>query len=448
MAETKMPDKPAEAVKLYENKRDFLASLQSQLGVLTAELKGLMEAAKAKPKDTKTPKKEEEEEGKEEKPEAPVFEEDPQALTILFGIGFVLNKLMNQEKLNKESVISLYDAYQNIKTMIGIYYNMWKIGSLMNYPLDKLSFIYSLKAFYTHFYMNLGPKMKELMKGPSYKPQDITWISTLTAEEDAVLSSVDFTNIQDKLLKGVVMSFTMMHNLFNDAAIIRSEIITSNSSDLKKLDTRIKKLNSGEKEPEQKESDAKEPDTKESEQKESDTKESEQKESEELQPAKPLIPDCKIGEPCIRDIGKLKEVADAFQAELDLLMKEGPVKIKDEYDAIMGALQETANESVIVQGNIKSNLEGSDGSSQVTNKLQAFIDGIKDNPEVAAELKAFLTALNTFDASKIPPEEVEAHKKDMDALQALIGGTKGGKRTLRRARKNNCKPNKKTLRRR
>ena len=115
MAEMKMPDKPAEAVKLYEDKRDFLASLQSQVGMLTAELKGLMEAAKAKPKDTKMPKKEEE--GKEEKPEAPVFEEDPQALTILFGIGFVLNKLMNQEKLNKESVISLYDAYQNIKSL-------------------------------------------------------------------------------------------------------------------------------------------------------------------------------------------------------------------------------------------------------------------------------------------------------------------------------------------
>ena len=63
-------------------------------------------------------------------------------------------------------------------------------------------------------------------------------------------------------------------------------------------------------------------------------------------------------------------------------------------------------------------------------------------------MKGFLEALNSFDQSKIPPEEVEAHEKDMDALQALIGGTKGGKRTLRRARKNNCKPNKKTLRRR
>lgn len=443
MAETKMPDKPAEAVKLYENKRDFLASLQSQVGVLTAELKSLMEAAKVKPKDTKTPKKEEA--GKEEKPEAPVFEEDPQALTILFGIGFVLNKLMNQEKLNKESVISLYDAYQNIKTMIGIYYNMWKIGSLMNYPLDKLSFIYSLKAFYTHFYINLSPKMKELMKGPSYQPQDITWISTLTVEEDAILSSMDFTNIQDRLLKGIVMSFTTMHNLFNDAAIVRSETIASKSSDLKKLDTRIKKLNS---DSDAKESDA-ESDAKETDKetdKESD-KESD-KSTEELEPAKPLIPECKIGEPCVRDIGKLKEVADAFQAELNLLMKEGPVKIKDEYDAIMGALQETANESVIVQGNIKSNSEEAQGSSQLANKLQAFIDGIKNNPEVAAELKAFLEALNSFDASKIPPEEVEAHEKDMDALQALIGGTKGGKRTLRRSKKNNRKPNKKTLRRR
>ena len=450
MAETKMPDKPAEAVKLYENKRDFLASLQSQVGMLTAELKSLMEAAKVKPKDTKTPKKEEE--GKEEKPEAPVYEEDPQALTILFGIGFVLNKLMNQEKLNKESVISLYDAYQNIKTMIGIYYNMWKIGSLMNYPLDKLSFIYSLKAFYTHFYINVGPKTKELMKGPSYASQDITWISTLTAEEDAILSSMDFTNIQDRLLKGIVMSFTTMHNLFNDAAIVRSETIASKSSDLKKLDTRIKKLNSGDKETDadsdQKDSDTKESDQKETEetdQKESDQKESDQKESdqptEELQPAKPLIPECKIGEPCVRDIGKLKEVADAFQAELNLLMKEGPVKIKDEYDAIMGALQETANESVIVQGNIKSNSEEAQGSSQLANKLQAFIDGIKNNPEVAAELKGFLEALNSFDQSKIPPEEVEAHEKDMDALQALIGGTKGGKRTLRRSKK-------KTLRRR
>ena len=49
----------------------------------------------------------------------------------------------------------------------------------------------------------------------------------------------------------------------------------------------------------------------------------------------------------------------------------------------MGALQETANESVIVQGNIKSNSEEAQGSSQLANKLQAFIDGIKNNPEVA-----------------------------------------------------------------
>ena len=341
--------------------------------------------------------------------------------------------------------------------MIGIYYNMWKIGSLMNYPLDKLSFIYSLKAFYTHFYINVGPKTKELMRGPSYQSQDITWISTLTAEEDAVLSSMDFTNIQDRLLKGIIMSFTTMHNLFNDAAIVRSETIASKSSDLKKLDTRIKKLNSDDKETDQKETDQKESGAKDSDQKETDQKETDQKETdqketeestEESEPAKPLIPECKIGEPCIRDIGKLKEVADAFQSELDLLMKEGPVKIKDEYDAIMGALQETANESVIVQGNLKSNLTGPEGSSQLANKLQAFIDGIKDNPEVAAELKGFLEALNTFDQSKIPPEEVEAFEKDMDALQALIGGTKGGKRTLRRSKKNNHKPNKKTLRRR
>ena len=435
-----LPNTPKAAVKHYEDKRDFLASLQSQVGVLTAELKSLMEAAKVKPQESKKPKQDEK--GAEEKPEAPVFEEEPQALTILFGIGFVLNKLMNQENLNKESVISLYDAYQNIKTMIGIFYNMWKIGSLMNYPLDKLSFIYSLKAFYTHFYMNVGPKTKELMKGPSYAPQDITWISTLTNEEDAVLASMDFINIQDRLLKGIIMSFTTMHNLFNDAAIVRSETISSKSSDLKKLDKGIKKLNSGE---EGSKEESKEEGKEES-------KETQETQEPDIEPAKPLIPECKVGEPCKRDIGKLKEVADAFQAELDLLMKEGTVKIKDEYDAIMGALQETANESVIVQGDLKSNIEGSKENQEVANKLQAFIDSIKDNPEVAAELKEFLGALNTFDVSKLPPEQVEPHEKDMEALQALIGPTKGGKRTcqkrtLRRSKKNNNN-NKKTLRRR
>ena len=118
----------------------------------------------------------------------------------------------------------------------------------------------------------------------------------------------------------------------------------------------------------------------------------------------------------------------------------------------MGALQETANESVIVQGDLKSNIEGSKENQEVANKLQAFIDSIKDNPEVAAELKEFLGALNTFDVSKLPPEQVEPHEKDMEALQALIGPTKGGKRTcqkrtLRRSKKNNNN-NKKTLRRR
>jgi len=197
---------PEEATKKWNKKLELEQSLLARIDALRSTIQQIIDKSKtngSKDSDKK----------KNSKPKEPVPIPEPgkpkhQVLPLLFGLAFILIKIMNQENLNRQSIYNMNNYFEYITYMIEVYQKLCNSAATKGYPLKTDLLINSLKSFYAYFYMAVSDKMQKLFTSPGYEGTD--WISTLSPEEDKKFASMEFMNVIDDLFKDIHPAFEYM----------------------------------------------------------------------------------------------------------------------------------------------------------------------------------------------------------------------------------------------
>jgi len=447
-------------IRTYNEKRAYLASLVARMDSLTAQLKQLTSESKRKgPSSAKNESKEEKKEEADSKPEeAPEKkdEEAPQVLPSLFGLAYILLKLLCQEKLNKQSVFNFNNYYEFIKNRITTYESTWKVASIVGYTLKKDEVLESIKSFYSYLFMASSPKLQELFKTAEIPAADGLWLSILTEEDNKVLMESVFMTVLDDLFKNIRTAFTTMDADANSAALRRGDMLKAKGKDLKDLDTQIGTLNAGPKTtPTGPETTPTGP----------QTTPDQKGGAAPVAPATPIasaptiadtpikppslpIPECNIGEPCKRDILKLKEYADYVNSELMAAIANGPIQMKDDLTAVNEALSILATEAPTIHISMVKHAgpptdktptqELQDLQPKMIAKLNELKKKIQTGPQDAtttpllAELDKSISLLTTGLPTLLQtmtPTDAEALLVNMKKLTGMSGGKRGLRRS-------------------
>jgi hypothetical protein len=205
--------KTDQAIDKFNEKQALEQSLISRIDLLTAKIKEIVAKSKKNGADSKdeTSEKEKPEEPAEPVPVPEPGEPDHQVLPLLFGLAFILIKIMNQANLNRQSIYNMNNYFEYITHMIEVYQKLCNSAVTKGYPIEKKTplLINSLKSFYAYFYMAVSEKMQELFKGANY-PEGTDWITALSPDEDKKLASVEFMNVIDDLFKDIHPAFVYM----------------------------------------------------------------------------------------------------------------------------------------------------------------------------------------------------------------------------------------------
>jgi hypothetical protein len=270
-------------VNKYKEAREYRSLIEKKLQDLTARIKDI--EMKATPKEEKK-----EEVVEEDKGSAEPFNKISDALNTLFVIAFMLIRLSNQKNLGKTSAIKLHNYYKYFVKIIDIYEYVLILGHTMGYPDTKPpeekteqseqsqpqkqsggdlqeaesklipptpptehvkedpNLLRELRAFHAYLFMALASNqtLKDILTNPvaeSYK-QDPKYLTALLQKEDKILASKEFLNIQDQLFENLVNAFMILFAKFEAVANIRSKSLQAKEGELAKLNENIAKFNS------------------------------------------------------------------------------------------------------------------------------------------------------------------------------------------------------------
>jgi len=276
-------------VNKYKEAREYRSLIEKKLQDLTARIKDIEMNAAPKEAEKKEEKKEDEQGSTEP------FNGSSDALHTLFVIAFMLIRLSNQKNLGKPSAIKLHNYYKYFVKIIDIYEYMLILGHTMGYPNNKEkgeqekqpeqeqgkqekqekqsggddlqdaeaklipsgpstpikedpNFLRELKAFHAYLFMSVASNstLKDILTNPvseSYK-KDPKYLSALTQKEDKILASKEFLHIQDQLFENLVNAFMILFAKFEAIASIRSKSLQAKEGELAKLNENIAKFNS------------------------------------------------------------------------------------------------------------------------------------------------------------------------------------------------------------
>jgi hypothetical protein len=274
-------------VNKYKEAREYRSLIEKKLQDLTARIKDIEMNAAPKEAEKKEEKKEDEQGSTEP------FNGSSDALHTLFVIAFMLIRLSNQKNLGKPSAIKLHNYYKYFVKIIDIYEYMLILGHTMGYPDSKVkedekeeqpeqeqgkqekqsggdnlqeaeaklipsgpstpikedpNFLRELKAFHAYLFMSVASNstLKDILTNPvseSYK-KDPKYLSALTQKEDKILASKEFLHIQDQLFENLVNAFMILFAKFEAIASIRSKSLQAKEGELAKLNENIAKFNS------------------------------------------------------------------------------------------------------------------------------------------------------------------------------------------------------------
>jgi hypothetical protein len=321
-AEVATESKVQKATDDFNKKLDLEHSLLARIEALRNRIQKIIEDSK------KNEPKEGEEKEEKKKPEPPMPIPEPgtpghQVLPLLFGLAFILIKIMNQENLNRQSIYNMNNYFEYLTIMIQVYQKLSNTAATKGYPLKTDLLINSLKSFYAYFYMAVSDKMQKLFTSPGYESTE--WISTLSPEEDKKFASMEFMNVIDDLFKDIHPAFEYM---VEDYQVTDPLTIESMKKDMEKL--KEGNSNEGNSKEEVKKGGAV-PNAAPSAASNSASSSaiSEDDATEEKKGpivfTKSPVPDegCELGKPCQRKIDELKTSADAQTDQLNQVLEKG-----------------------------------------------------------------------------------------------------------------------------
>jgi len=219
------------------------------------------------------------EEPKKEAANSTPFEGKSDAVYTLFVISYMLIRLSNQKELTESTAIKLRNYFKYFVKLIEIYEYQLIIGHAMNYPgsenaskedgqkggddpkeqesqeqgpteqlKEDPTFLRELRAFHAYLFMSVSSNnsVKQMLTNPSSDSfkTDQKWLSNLTSKENAILTSKEYLNIQDKLFENLVSSFMILFAKFEVVANLRADVLEGKKGDLTALNEHVAKFNS------------------------------------------------------------------------------------------------------------------------------------------------------------------------------------------------------------
>jgi len=240
------------------------------------------------------------EEPKKEAANSTPFKGKSEAVYILFVISYMLIRLSNQKELTESTAIKLRNYFKYFVKLIEIYEYQLIIGHAMNYPSSESqsesesesqeeeqkggadstdqkpqdqkpkdqkpqdqesqeqepteqlkedpTFLRELRAFHAYLFMSVSSNnsVKQMLTNPSSDSfkTDQKWLSNLTSKENAILTSKEYLNIQDKLFENLVSSFMILFAKFEVVANLRADVLEGKKGDLTALNEHVAKFNS------------------------------------------------------------------------------------------------------------------------------------------------------------------------------------------------------------
>jgi hypothetical protein len=390
----------AKATATFNKKLDLEQSLLARIEALRNRIQKIMEDAKKnEPKEGEEKGEEKEEKKAKPQPPTPLPEPgtpDKQVLPLLFGIAFILIKIMNQENLNRQSIYNMNNYFEYITMMIQVYQKLCNTAATKGYPLKTALLINSLKSFYAYFFMAVSDKIQKLITSPKFEGTD--WISTLSPEEDKKFASMEFMNVIDDLFKDIHPAFEYMVEDYQVTDPLTIESMKGAMDELKEGNS---------KKEEQKGGAAPKAASSAASNSASSSAISEDDATEEKKGpvifTKSPVPDegCELGKPCQRKIDELKSSADAQTDQLNQVLEKGLTTVS------MEAITQTVSDLALTAKDIHISM---------VERLQPPAEGSPEEiGKILKELKEIKTALlnripvwiKSFDAaSKIQSDKL------------------------------------------
>jgi len=410
---------PQEATKKWNIQLELEQSLLARIEALRAKIQQIIDKSK-----TNEPKEGDKKENSKPKEPVPIPEPgDPthQVLPFLFGLAFILIKIMNQENLNRQSIYNMNNYFEYLTYMIQVYQKLCNSAVTKGYPLKKDLLINSLKSFYAYFYMEMSEKMQELFKGAAF-PSSTGWISTLSPEEDKKFASIEFMNIIDDLFKGIHPAFVYMvedYQLTDPATIAKMkddmEQLEKNNST--KQGASAQTLRGGSAPMVATKSSPAIPSAKQ----DVTPEVAAPKEKEPIKFTKSPVPDeCKINEPCKRPIDELKSAAEDQTEQLNQVLEKGLTTITGGIDLITAELGKLASVAKDIHVSIIAHsqppAEGSPGD------IAGILKELKEvKGALATKIPSWIASFDTV--SKISDTNVESVEEKVTGEELRKMGT-------------------------
>jgi hypothetical protein len=385
----------AKATATFNKKLDLEQSLLARIEALRNRIQKIMEDAK----------KNEPKEGKEEKkakPEPPTPLPEPgapghQVLPLLFGLAFILIKIMNQENLNRQSIYNMNNYFEYITMMIRVYQKLCNTAATKGYPLKTALLINSLKSFYAYFFMAVSDKIQKLITSPRFEGTD--WISTLSPEEDKKFASMEFMNVMDDLFKDIHPAFEYMVEDYQVTDPATIESMKGAMEELKKENSKKEGQKGGA---------------------------GEGTAAEETK--KPIIftkspvPDegCELGKPCKRNIDELNTVANEQSEQINQVLEKGLTKVSME--AITQVVSDLALTARDIHISMVERLQPpTDGSPQGITQIIKELKEVKE--ALLGKIPNWISAFDSVSkitAANVAPAEGKVKAEDLQAMGKTI----------------------------